>query len=95
MCGCRSCFWAIYNFFSLHEQTKKKAAIIKSVLGHPDRLRAVAQDFVAHYEARVAENAPLSRLSCFFAGARPRIAANDLDAPHAKNAAPLFNGEEG
>ena len=47
------------------EESKKKAATIKSVLGHPDRLRAVAQDFVAHYEARVAENATVAGKAMF------------------------------
>ena len=39
------------------EESKKKAATIKSVLGHPDRLKAIAADFVTHYEARVSEGA--------------------------------------
>ena len=47
------------------EESKKKAATIKSVLGHPDRLRAVAQDFVAHYEARVAEHASVAGKAMF------------------------------
>ena len=47
------------------EESKKKAATIKSVLGHPDRLRAVAADFVAHYESRVAENASVAGKAMF------------------------------
>ncbi len=47
------------------EESKKKAATIKAVLGHPDRLRAVAQDFVAHYEARVAEHASVAGKAMF------------------------------
>lgn len=47
------------------EESKKKAATIKSVLGHHDRLRAVAADFVAHYEARVAEKATVAGKAMF------------------------------
>ena len=47
------------------EESKKKAATIKSVLGHPDRLKAIAEDFVAHYEARVSEGATVAGKAMF------------------------------
>lgn len=47
------------------EESKKKAATIKSVLGHPDRLKAIAADFVAHYEARVSEGATVAGKAMF------------------------------
>lgn len=47
------------------EESKKKAATIKSVLGHPDRLKAIAADFVAHYESRVSEGASVAGKAMF------------------------------
>ena len=47
------------------EESKKKAATIKSVLGHPDRLKAIAADFVAHYESRVSEGATVAGKAMF------------------------------
>ncbi len=47
------------------EESKKKAATIKSVLGHSDRLKAIAADFVTHYEARVAEKATVAGKAMF------------------------------
>lgn len=47
------------------EESKKKTATIKSVLGHPDRLKAIAEDFVAHYEARVSEGATVAGKAMF------------------------------
>lgn len=34
------------------EKSKKKNATINSIVGHPDRLRDVAEDIVAHFDAR-------------------------------------------
>lgn len=39
------------------EQSKKAVTNMNSILGDPDRLQAMAQDLVAHYEQRVAEGA--------------------------------------
>lgn len=47
------------------EESKKKAATIKSVLGHSDRLKAIAADFVTHYEARVEEKATVAGKAMF------------------------------
>ena len=38
-------------------ESKKTVASLKEVVGHPDRIKAVAKDFVTHYEGRIAENA--------------------------------------
>lgn len=35
------------------------------IIGDPDRLRAVAQDFIAHYEQRVAEGATVAGKAMF------------------------------
>jgi len=37
------------------EESKKQTAKMSTILGDPDRLKAVAEDFVAHYENRIAE----------------------------------------
>ncbi len=37
------------------EESKKAIAHLETILGDPDRLRAIAKDFVAHYEKRVGE----------------------------------------
>ena len=47
------------------EESKKKAATIKSVLGHSDRLKAIAADFVTHYEARGEEKATVAGKAMF------------------------------
>ena len=39
------------------EESKKAMSHLDVVLGDPDRLKAIAQDFVAHYEKRVSEGA--------------------------------------
>lgn len=39
------------------EESKKTVAKLDAIIGDPDRIKAVAADFVAHYENRVAEGA--------------------------------------
>lgn len=37
------------------EESKKTVAKMKEIIGHPDRIDAIAHDFITHYETRVAE----------------------------------------
>lgn len=39
------------------EESKKQSANMNAILGDPDRLQAIAEDFVQHYENRVSEGA--------------------------------------
>ncbi len=39
------------------EESKKQSANMNAILGDPDRLQAIAEDFVQHYEKRVSEGA--------------------------------------
>ena len=47
------------------EESKKAVANMEVIIGDPDRLRAVAQDFIAHYEGRVAEGATVAGKAMF------------------------------
>jgi len=47
------------------EESKKAVANMEVIIGDPDRLRAVAQDFVSHYESRVAEGATVAGKAMF------------------------------
>lgn len=47
------------------EESKKAVANMEVIIGDPDRLRAVAQDFVIHYETRVAEGATVAGKAMF------------------------------
>ena len=47
------------------EQSKKDVAKMESILGDPERLKAVAADFVAHYEARVQEKSTVRGKAMF------------------------------
>lgn len=47
------------------EESKKAVANMEVIIGDPDRLRAVAQDFVTHYETRVAEGATVAGKAMF------------------------------
>ena len=47
------------------EESKKAVAKLDVIIGDPDRLRAVAEDFINHYEARVAENATVAGKAMF------------------------------
>lgn len=52
------------------EESKKATASMTSILGDPDRIRALAQDFVGHYEQRVAEGSTLKGKAMFVASER-------------------------
>ena len=47
------------------EESKKASANMSSILGDPDRIQAVAEDFVEHYEKRVEEGSTLSGKAMF------------------------------
>jgi len=53
------------------EESKKANAQMNSILGDPDRLRAVAEDFVRHYEKRVSEGATVKGKAMFVCSSRP------------------------
>lgn len=47
------------------EESQKAVAHLDVILGDPDRLRSVAEDFIAHYEGRVAEGATVAGKAMF------------------------------
>lgn len=47
------------------EESKKSVANMEIIIGNPDRLRAVAEDFINHYETRVAEGATVAGKALF------------------------------
>jgi type I restriction enzyme R subunit len=47
------------------EESKKAVAHLDVILGDPDRLRVVAEDFISHYETRVAEGATVAGKAMF------------------------------
>jgi len=53
------------------EESKKANAQMNSILGDPDRLKAVAEDFVEHYEKRVSEGATVKGKAMFVCSSRP------------------------
>jgi len=53
------------------DESKKAMANMESILGDPDRLKALAKDFVEHYEKRVSEGATLKGKAIFVASSRP------------------------
>jgi len=52
------------------EESKKKMAQMNTILGDPDRIKAIAQDFVTHYEARVSEGATVKGKAMFVCSKR-------------------------
>lgn len=52
------------------EESKKQSANMNSILGDPDRLRAIAEDFVNHYENRVTEGATVEGKALFVCSSR-------------------------
>ncbi len=52
------------------EESKKASANMTAILGDPDRIRALAADFVAHYEARVSEGATVKGKAMFVCSKR-------------------------
>ncbi|HIC30279.1 MAG TPA: type I restriction endonuclease subunit R [Flavobacteriaceae bacterium] len=57
------------------EESKKTTAKMNVIIGDPDRIKAVAQDFVNHYENRVNEGATVKGKAMFVASSR-QIAYN-------------------
>lgn len=53
------------------EESKKATANMNSILGDPDRLQALAEDFVTHYENRVNEGATVKGKAMFVCSSRP------------------------
>ncbi len=47
------------------EESQKAVAHLDAIIGDPDRLRAVAKDFVAHYEKRVEEGSTVAGKAMF------------------------------
>ncbi|MCC4799630.1 type I restriction endonuclease subunit R [Enterovibrio norvegicus] len=52
------------------EESKKASANMNSILGDPDRIEALASDFVKHYEARVSEGATVKGKAMFVCASR-------------------------
>lgn len=52
------------------EQSKKETANMYAILGDPARLKAVAKDFVNHYENRIAEGATVKGKAMFVSSSR-------------------------
>lgn len=55
------------------EESKKASANMNAIIGDPDRLKAVAEDFIKHYETRVEEGATIKGKALFVCSSR-RIA---------------------
>ncbi len=53
------------------EDSKKSMANMTAILGDPDRIKAIAKDFVEHYEKRVSEGATLKGKAMFVSSSRP------------------------
>lgn len=53
------------------EESKRANAQMNAILGDPDRLKAVAEDFVKHYEMRVSEGATVKGKALFVCSNRP------------------------
>jgi len=53
------------------EKSKKESSSINMVLGDPDRIEAIAKDFVQHYETRVAEGSSVAGKAMFVCSSRP------------------------
>ncbi len=52
------------------EESKKANTNMKAILGDPDRLKALAKDFVTHYETRVNEGTTLKGKAMFVSSSR-------------------------
>ncbi|WP_375584232.1 type I restriction endonuclease subunit R [Cyclobacterium xiamenense] len=53
------------------EESKKAVTNMNVILGDPDRLKALAEDFVKHYETRVNEGATVKGKAMFVCSSRP------------------------
>ncbi len=52
------------------EESKKATTKLDAILGDPKRLKAIAQDFIAHYETRVSEGSSIKGKAIFVASNR-------------------------
>ncbi|MDT0678482.1 type I restriction endonuclease subunit R [Autumnicola musiva] len=52
------------------EESKKQSANMNAILGDPDRLQAIAEDFVQHYEKRLKEGATVKGKAIFVSSSR-------------------------
>lgn len=52
------------------DQSKQETANMYAILGDPDRLKAVAEDFVKHYEKRISEGATVKGKAMFVSSSR-------------------------
>lgn len=53
------------------DKSKMESSNMNAVLGDPDRLEAIAKDFVEHYETRVAEGSTVKGKAMFVCSSRP------------------------
>ena len=53
------------------EDSKKAISNMSTILGDPDRIKAIAKDFVEHYEKRIEEGATLKGKAIFVSSSRP------------------------
>ena len=53
------------------DESKKATTSMNAIIGDPDRLKAVAGDFITHYEKRVAEGATVKGKAMFVCSSRP------------------------
>ncbi len=53
------------------EESKKATASMNTILGDPERLKALAEDFVEHYENRIQEGASVKGKAMFVCSSRP------------------------
>ena len=58
------------NYYQI-EESKKAATKMTTIIGDPDRLKAIAKDFVDHYEKRVQEGATVKGKAMFVCLNRP------------------------
>ncbi|WP_034892308.1 type I restriction endonuclease subunit R [Gillisia sp. Hel_I_29] len=52
------------------EESKKQSANMNAILGDPDRLQAIAEDFIQHYEKRLKEGATVKGKAIFVSSSR-------------------------
>ncbi len=53
------------------EESKKDVTNMNVILGNPDRLKALAENFVKHYETRIAESSSGKGKAMFVCSSRP------------------------
>jgi len=65
----KDCAVAETNEYQI-EQSKKASASMRNILGDPDRIKALADDFVTHYEKRVSEGSTVKGKTMFVSSSR-------------------------